>query len=512
MFFLSNIYSNPFSISQTQMLWVLIGVIIVLLTLGIYFYIVYRKKSLEAAQKNRLKESVARARSEELQWYREKRFLMERQAAEKQDRIHDLIESMRPENAHQLSFPASRVFFLAEAIREERQFLGTDISKLSLIDRRLRSLAKECLTRPGKGAKAELWLSEVSLCRQAIQGNREDLRKSQNLLRGILNALSEIEEDARKSRLFQEDIPKVIAELEDSKNRMAELPDELKSIARTTGERTQILFRESSLYLPDLDIHQVWREQMRLDLFSSKHRSGGREALLEAADEAILAFENAKVDSALPTEPETMPKAKKKTHDDAGQPAIAQPISELVEQPVEPVTFPEKSVPSSVWKSPTGSENRQQVIFCSSDPEIWDSSKNEGDEHCAIELDTLNGDFNWLGVRRCDTGEEVFFELEDVNELKANGNGQPVGFNGSNELFYGARHLGLFSEECAPEVETLFTYGGWGFGHLAASPGDDEEETQFCGWNGTQVPRETVFRFTVYNSLPEGVDPSQVVE
>jgi hypothetical protein len=78
----------------------------------------------------------------------------------------------------------------------------------------------------------------------------------------------------------------------------------------------------------------------------------------------------------------------------------------------------------------------------------------------------------------------------------------PFGFNGSNELFYGARHLGLFSESCPNEVETRFTYGGWGFGHRAREIAPEVEQLQAAGWEGREIPADTVFEIVIHEELP----------
>ena len=104
-------------------------------------------------------------------------------------------------------------------------------------------------------------------------------------------------------------------------------------------------------------------------------------------------------------------------------------------------------------------------------------------------------------MKRTDTGEEVFGEVTK-NDLKNSGEGRSAGFNGSNEFFYGARHLGFFSEECATEVETRFTYGGWGFGHLSNAESESDKDQQACGWKGKRIASDTIFEITLYENRP----------
>ena len=86
--------------------------------------------------------------------------------------------------------------------------------------------------------------------------------------------------------------------------------------------------------------------------------------------------------------------------------------------------------------------------------------------------------------------------------LRSGQSSDPIGFNGSNELFYGARHLGLFSESCPNEVETRFTYGGWGFGHRAHEIAPEVEQLQAAGWEGREIPADTVFEIVIHEELP----------
>ncbi len=88
----------------------------------------------------------------------------------------------------------------------------------------------------------------------------------------------------------------------------------------------------------------------------------------------------------------------------------------------------------------------------------------------------------------------------------------PFGFNGTNELFYGARHLGLFSETCPNEVETRFTYGGWGFGHRAHEIAPEVEQLQAAGWEGREIPADTVFEIVIHEELPSLGQRDRILE
>lgn len=638
---------------------VVICILFPLLCFVMALFLFNKSRGRKDAEKALLDEKVNEARSQELEWYREKRFLMERQAREKQSRLAVLVDSIAPENSHRLTYPASRLFFLAESIREERQHLGTDISKLSLIDRRLRKLGKECITQSGKGAHTETWLSKMSMCRQMIQSNLEDLRKSQNLLRNVLGKVTAIEESARGNDISSGEMPDVVQQLETVKSKLSELPDGLRTVAKSTGEQAQALFKESTRHIPDEDLHAVWKEQTTLDLFSSKHRPGGRSDLLSATEAALSALHGSAVyeGGAAPFQeesPESVSTEKPEDSDDAKEATAKSDKEEpadtligvtphskeeeevIVEVDITPRRAPEKALPedeeagieemtselleetkivlddkeektgkdspfnqegfglfefpkksgnpepkpdtnegyrfrtkeeedipsftppaeepiesfdgftepeepmkispgdavwatpldfgldasaskkpkpkfnpySDAWEKSKEEDNSSLVIFRSDNPEIWNSTTNDGDDHRSIAINEISGAVSWLGIKRLDTGEEVFSEIS-LEDLKRSGEGRTAGFNGTNEYFYGARHLGFFSEECATEVETLFTYGGWGFGHPSTSTDDGTE--QACCWNGKRIPNGTIFEFTLFEERPERATDDQIV-
>ncbi|NLT69913.1 MAG: hypothetical protein GXX91_04375 [Verrucomicrobiaceae bacterium] len=146
-------------------------------------------------------------------------------------------------------------------------------------------------------------------------------------------------------------------------------------------------------------------------------------------------------------------------------------------------------------------ENRSLVIFCSNDVELWGKDIYRGARCRARAIRDFPDWAEWISIRRLDTGERVFAPVRTASLF----NGQtsdPIGFNGTNELFYGARHLGIFSESCPNEVETRFTYGGWGFGHRAHEITPEVEQLQAAGWAGREIPADTVFEIVIHEELP----------
>lgn len=581
-----------------------------------------------------LDKKVYQTQKNELEWYREKRFLMERQAQEKHDRIVELIAAQSPEKSHHLTYSASQLFLLAESIREERQQLGTDTSKLIMIDQRLKELSTDLEDT-----------TKISACRNSIKDNREQLRKAQDLLRKVLANVVELEDKARENELPSSDFPKAIDTLNDIKSRLEKLPDDLKTVAKTTGEEASTLLEKISNESDEQLLHQIWQERLDLDLFSSEHRPGGKPELINNCIACIEAFDSVnkqQVDIDLkasilnpdPVEPEdttnpveqliiedqiitdeksdddnaeiktdqlntlftskeatsepvdkrpnsqtfffgdtksSHPKAAegyrfkggKQTSESRRPPLTSNPKSGYVfgkSKQTEPepdeslesqLTNPEEPVDSDrLWQQPNfgldeiidepptqeepeivnrpSEENPfnpftsveksdsddspstlKMVIFRANNPEIWNTHTHD-ENQLSKTLSEISDGFGWMGIKRLDTGEEVFAEVT-LSELKGDGEGKSAGFNGSNEFFYGARHLGFFSEQCATEVETRFTYGGWGFGHLAASDGNEDEPFQSCAWNGQRIADNTIFEFTIYENRPEHAQEDQII-
>jgi len=165
------------------------------------------------------------------------------------------------------------------------------------------------------------------------------------------------------------------------------------------------------------------------------------------------------------------------------------------------VTVPDGTADRDERESPQADEGRSLILFCSNNVELWGKDIYRG-AHCrARPVNDFPSWAQWISIKRLDTGERVFAPVRTASLF----NGQtsdPVGFNGTNELFYGARHLGIFSDKCPNEVETRFTYGGWGFGHRAHETAPDVEQLQAAGWEGREIPADTVFEIVIHEELP----------
>ncbi|MCB1232926.1 MAG: hypothetical protein KDN19_21965, partial [Verrucomicrobiae bacterium] len=136
------------------------------------------------------------------------------------------------------------------------------------------------------------------------------------------------------------------------------------------------------------------------------------------------------------------------------------------------------------------------LLFRANDPTLWGTEVFSGANRRARSLEFLPEGLAYLRLRRVDTGEGIVVPIRN-EALTDDADGHPRGFNGTNELFYGAHHLGIFDETLPQDVETRFTYGGWGFGHSVLGP-----EQQACGWEGRPIAPDTVFEITVFRRMP----------
>ena len=164
-----------------------------------------------------------------------------------------------------------------------------------------------------------------------------------------------------------------------------------------------------------------------------------------------------------------------------------------------PATDPSGEQPPASGATGSSIPPEGLIIFRGNDPSFWNQTVYRGASHRARAIEDLPEEIAWLRIRRIDTGESVVLPVSKPG-LTADGHGRPLGFNGTNEIFYGARHLGAYDESCPQEIETRFTYGGWGFGHRPVT--SSEKESQACGWAGQEIAPGTVLEFTVFDTRP----------
>ncbi|QEG24436.1 hypothetical protein [Mariniblastus fucicola] len=134
----------------------------------------------------------------------------------------------------------------------------------------------------------------------------------------------------------------------------------------------------------------------------------------------------------------------------------------------------------------------EQVIFRGENPEVWGRDDCDSDDGAvsALSFDSIRSDINYLRIRRVDTRESVVIPMTK-DQIFASGDPDINGWNGSCEVFFGGRHIGVCANHLPQEVETRFGQGGWGFGHRY-----DHNDRQEWGWAG-RVIEPTAFEISV---------------
>jgi len=474
------------------------------------------------------------AGNEELHWRHEKLVLTERQQVEKQTRLEAFAGSFSRHATPGGMKAALLLFVLAERVREARQKAGTDLSRMLTLRERLEVIP----VADGRESEAVKASAGMAGLRSAT------LEEARDQLRGISERVFHLEEEVAAGRIEltdEESGPR--RELRDIKGEILALPQGWA----TAGDETDRQIRELLAMVRHSGIDAV-RDILLIDgaMTLSLSGSGGID-LAGAVSEVMAALEQRKstpvtVDPAVNVDGPALGHEKVNGLAAHGQeagaptfsdvPFISNPFLEPVTEastPVlmqpdtgfrDPVDFSKHPVrigkgfhdlttenpfvtPSPVAALPEeiAEENRALILFCSNDVELWGKDVYRG-AHCRARAIKDFPDWaQWISVRRLDTRERVFAPVKTASLF----NGQtsdPLGFNGTNELFYGARHLGIFSESCPNEVETRFTYGGWGFGHRANEIAPEVEQLQAAGWEGREIPADTVFEITIHEELP----------
>jgi hypothetical protein len=468
---------------------------------------------------------------EELRWRHEKLVLTERQQVEKQNRLDEFASSAAGHTTSDKMIAALRLFVLAERVREARQKTGTDFSRMQAVRDRLEAVAPED-DREREAIRASAGMAAL---RSAT------LEEARDTLRGISDRILHLESEASAGRLD-------LTDTDDSLRReLREIKGEILSLPQgwaTSGDETDRQIRELLAMVRTPEIEAV-RDVLLIDGAMTLSLSGaGGIDLSGAVSDVMAALEKCKPQATVDDEPPLViekvngiPELVKKPLGSAltDIPFIGNPFLEAVAKPAAPVLmqpdagfrdpgdFAKMPVrigkgfhdlttagPESLGVTPPAAEespeelpeeNRSLVLFCSNDVELWGRDIYRG-THCrARAIKDFPAWAQWIAVRRLDTRERVFAPVRTASLF----NGQtsdPVGFNGTNELFYGARHLGIFSESCPNEVETRFTYGGWGFGHRANEITPEVEQLQAAGWEGREIPADTVFEIVIHEELP----------
>jgi len=482
---------------------------------------------------------------EELRWRHEKLVLTERQQVEKQGRLDSFVAALEPASTGPEAIVKLQAFLVSERIREARQKVGSDLSRMKAARDRLDAL----LPSVERGREA------VGACRGMAETQAARLEEAREILRDL----------AGKARKLEEAVlaPGPVAGETGLRREFVALKGGILTLPQgwsSSGEETDRRIRELLAPLDHPALGPV-REILLVDgAFTASLAGASHLDLIGAVSSAISAFDRlaaAKAAKAAKAaeEPRAVATVGETAAADPAPPAG--PVQSLLDTaapagaPLD-FGFPRPKQPDPAFRSPSEftplavrlskgfrdltqgngkgagpvgetassasapepavadlasaieedeDSERALVLFCSNDVELWGRTVYRGARCRARAIAEFPDWARWISIRRLDTNERVFAPIRTAS-LRSGLGADPFGFNGTNELFYGARHLGLFSETCPNEVETRFTYGGWGFGHRAVEIAPEVEQLQAAGWEGREIPADTVFEIVIHEELP----------
>ena len=479
---------------------------------------------------------------EELRWRHEKLVLTERQQVEKQARLDDFVAALPPSASGLESSLRFHVYLVSERMREARQKVGSDLSRMKATRERLGILLPS----------VERGRESVEACRVMAGSQAARLEEARELLRELADEARALEE-----RIL---VPTPLADPAAVRRDFLALKGRILTLPQgwaTSSEETDRRIRELLATIDQPALGPV-REILLVDGALTASLAGASTLDLTGAVSAVIAL----LDRLASANETPAPGTK-----DADEPAD-EPADETVPDSLTAATgtagFSEPGQPDPAFRNPSeftplavrlskgfhdltqgngnGNGNgkslvpvadltapadvatitaspfdegddpdRTLVLFCSNNVELWGQTVYRGARCRARAISEFPEWARWISIRRLDTNERVFAPIRTAS-LRNGQVSDPFGFNGTNELFYGARHLGLFSETCPNEVETRFTYGGWGFGHRAHEIAPEVEQLQAAGWEGREIPADTVFEIVIHEELPSLGQRDRILE
>ena len=456
--------------------------------------------------------------SAELNWRHEKLVLLERQEVERELRLEQFLKRIVTSHGLTETEVRARFFALSEGLRTMRSRVGSDLSRLSFASRRLVQLRSGGAPRP----------EAVDACLEMAGRQVACLRELRELLRPVSEKVLEMEREFEKRQFFLaehrasfiEQLQAISQELEDSNANLSVLANETdRAMRNLLGSGQEEIFRpiREILLVDGSNTGSLSRspsESLNDELSGLIKALRGFEGASDIEHGADI-IEIAK--EAEPAKPDEVLVEVPKKEDSGPKDSItlgSQLFSGLINTEILPLKHgPEAKIG---WKDLDAAdsgeeEQRTLVIFRSNNAELWGQDVYQGINCRARAISALPTWAQWISIQRLDTGERVFSRI-DPEMYDHGGNGGAVGFNASNELFYGARHLGIFSDFCPNEIETRFTYGGWGFGHRASDSGENLESAQASGWEGKEISPDTVFEISLFADLPKLAEKDQLLE
>lgn len=139
-------------------------------------------------------------------------------------------------------------------------------------------------------------------------------------------------------------------------------------------------------------------------------------------------------------------------------------------------------------------KKRWFVLFRSNDPDDWNRSVDQGQNHFAVPLRDAPDGLHYLRLRRVDGDQSL------IIRMKKSYLGKDIvlisyGWNGTGSFRFGAHHLGIYDTSRKGRRETVevkFARQGWGFGHRFG-----DEKHQAWAWDGRPLRVKTVFEIAV---------------
>mgnify|MGYP003640352698 CR=1 FL=1 len=427
----------------------------------------------------------------ELSWRHEKLILLERQEVERESRLGGFLTDLSASHGGTETDVRSRLFGLGESVRSTRGRIGADISRLTLVSERLQELKEQDAPRQ----------EAISASIEMAGGQVVRLKAARDQLRPVSIVLIELEEKFIIQR----------ARLSDGKQALLSQLEQVNGEISEAGADWSVLTDETDRGIRDLlsaGKEKVFEPVCQVLLVDGSVTGSlekvGLPSLGDQVDGLLRAVKG--MDAADATKPVAPLVEVKNGNVSEADSAAEENLSP--DSGFRPV-FPEPLINGN--QDGAVVEEEPLMLFRGNNVEIWGEDIYRGANCRARKIPELPSWASWISIRRLDTGERVFSRV-DSEGFAHGGNGNSSGFNATNEHFYGARHLGMFSDSCPNEVETRFTYGGWGFGHRVCALSDGPESLQASGWEGKEVPENTVFEIFLYAGLPELEESDRVLE
>ena len=148
------------------------------------------------------------------------------------------------------------------------------------------------------------------------------------------------------------------------------------------------------------------------------------------------------------------------------------------------------------------------LIFCSSDPSMWDTSTKESKTRLAVPLSTVPDDIHYLRMRASGVNAPVIISLSKDRLGKDTRDGR-YGWSGDKNLQCGWLHIGIYDSNINVRhhhdrnlkpntfgriyVDHVRSgpdgCGGWGFGSIW---GRENEKKQEWSWAGYEVGKTDI--------------------